>query len=57
LVKTEKGDISKALRKGRTVGDCVWEVPVNPIVESFRHNNYDWNLINLLVGRAIPIMK
>ena len=57
LVKTEKGDVSKALWKGRILGDYIGGVPMNPIIENFRHDWYDWNQINLLVGRAFPIMK
>ena len=28
--------------------------PNDLIIENFRHDRYNWNLINLLVGRAIP---
>ena len=54
LVKTEKGDVSKAKWNGKIIGDYLGVVPLNPIIESFRHDRYDWSLINLLVGKAIP---
>ena len=54
LVKAEKGDVSKAKWNGKIIGDYLGVVPLNPIIEGFQHDRYDWSLINLLVGKAIP---
>ena len=54
LVKTEKGDVSKAKWNGKIIEDYLGVVPLNPIIENFLHDRYDWSLINLLVGKAIP---
>ena len=38
LVKTEKGDVSKAKWNGKIIGDYLGVVPLNPIIENFRHD-------------------